>query len=249
MGFRLYNFTATPVNQNSFINGMKRIRYLKIEFDGQLKSFEIPAFRGAVVKKTGLENELFHNHKGQEGYHYRYPLIQYKTLWKHPSLLCLNQGVDEVHKFFENRDWSIELSGKKLDLKVNRLDLNRFNLQVWNKTFNYSLRNWIGLNQKNHDQYLKIESLEERIRFLEKKLVGNILAFAKGIDWHVDKQINLKITELNDIRPARVKDQKLIGFNLLFKTNVFLPNFIGLGKRVSHGYGVVKQIKDELNGY
>jgi hypothetical protein len=32
-----------------------------------------------------------------------------------------------------------------------------------------------------------------------------------------------------------------MGFNVNFKTNLFLPNFIGLGKGVSKGYGVVLQ--------
>jgi len=43
-------------------------------------------------------------------------------------------------------------------------------------------------------------------------LVGTILAFAKGIYWHVDKEINLKITDLSDPKTVKVKYQKLMGF-------------------------------------
>jgi hypothetical protein len=32
-----------------------------------------------------------------------------------------------------------------------------------------------------------------------------------------------------------------MGFNVNFKTNLFLPNFIGLGKGMSKGYSVVLQ--------
>jgi hypothetical protein len=222
---------------------MKKLRYLRVEFDGAIKPYEIPAFRGAVAEKAGLENALFHNHDKNAGLRYRYPLIQYKTLRQKPALLCIEQGVDEVHKFFENKNWEIAVSGEKLNLSIDKLDLNQFTMQVWNKTFAYGIRNWIALNQDNYQKYQALTGIAEKIEFLEKKLIGNILAFAKGIEWHVDKQIELKITDLKDPKPVKVKDQKLMGFNATFHTNVFLPNFIGLGKNVSLGYGVVKKLK------
>lgn len=224
---------------------MKKLRYLKVEFEGAIKPHEIPAFRGAVAQKAGLENPLFHNHDPGKGYLFRYPLIQYKTLRQKPALLCIEQGVEEVHKFFENKNWEIEISGEKLNLCIDKLDLNQFTMQVWNKSFDYSIRNWIALNQENYQKYQALTGIAEKTEFLEKKLVGNILAFAKGIDWHVDKTIDLKITDLKTPKPVKVKDQKLMGFNATFRTNVFLPNFIGLGKNVSLGYGVVKKLKKQ----
>jgi len=39
----------------------------------------------------------------------------------------------------------------------------------------------------------------------------------------------------------------MLAFNIEFKTNVFLPNFIGLGKGVSIGFGTIKQIYQKEN--
>jgi len=36
----------------------------------------------------------------------------------------------------------------------------------------------------------------------------------------------------------------MLGFNITFSTNVFIPNNIGLGKSVSLGYGIVNAIKN-----
>ena len=41
------------------------------------------------------------------------------------------------------------------------------------------------------------------------------------------------------------KRQKLMAFNVEFSTNAFLPSFIGLGKGVSHGFGIVFQNKQK----
>ena len=85
--------------------------------------------------------------------------------------------------------------------------------------------------------------------FLEKILIANILAFAKGINLFLEQQVKVKIEKILHSKTLSYKGVKLIGLDVRFATNFFLPNYIGLGKSVSHGYGIVKQIKplqDEL---
>ena len=162
---------------------------------------------------------------------------------RRPAIVCVDYGVDEIHKFFENQDWSIKISDRWLDMKIDRLNMNQFTMNVWDKMFSYNIKNWIALNTENYQKYQKLEGIVEQTRFLEKKLTGNILSFAKGIEWTVDKPIKLNITKLIDTRPVNLKKQKMMGFNLDFKCNVFLPNYIGLGKSISLGYGNVREIK------
>ena len=224
-------------------NTSKKIRILQVVFDTEIKAFEIPAFRGAIIKKVGLENILFHNHLDGNGFLYKYPLIQYKVVNNHPTIICFDYGVDEIHKFFENTDWSIKISDRWLNMKIERLNMNQFTMNVWDKMFNYRIYNWIALNKKNYELYQKLEGIVEQTQFLEKKLVGNILSFAKGIEWTIDKEVKLNITKIHDTRPVSLKGQKLLGFNLDFKCNVLIPSNIGLGKSVSVGYGNVREIK------
>jgi hypothetical protein len=147
--------------------------------------------------------------------------------------------VDEIHHFFENRDWSISISGRRLQMKVSQLDLNQFTMQVWDTFFTYRMRRWIGLNQQNWQRYQDIGDAAARIAFLERKLTGNILSLAKGIGWHVERPIETRIDSCSEPRPARVKGVMLGSFDLRFRSNVFLPNDLGLGKNVSLGYGTL----------
>ncbi len=145
---------------------VKRIRILTIIFDSEIKVWEVPALRGAVVEKVGKENIIFHNHLKNDAYLYRYPLIQYKQIRGKPALVCIEYGVDEIHKFFEKPDWSVKIGDRWLDMKIYKLLLNQFNMQVWESMFQYHIRNWIALNQENYRKYQQIEIEKERIEFL-----------------------------------------------------------------------------------
>lgn len=228
----------------------KKIKVLTVVFGAEIKGFEIPAFRSAVIEKAGRENVLFHNHLKNKGFLYKYPLIQYKMLHRNPCIICIDQGVDEIHKYFEKDSWDIKISGRWLDMKIERLNLNQFNIQVWDKMFSYSIMNWVALNQANFRKYIEMDDMTEKVKFLEDILKANILSFAKGIEWTVERPIHVKIKNMNPTRKVTLKEKDIIGFNVEFTTNVFLPNFIGLGKSVSLGYGVVRSMngkKDKQN--
>ncbi len=220
---------------------MKKIRLITVVFDTEIAGYEIPAFRGAVIKKVGIDNTLFHNHLKEDTFLYKYPLIQYKMLWKKPTIMCIDYGVDEIHKFFEKKDWNLKISDRWLEMSIDKLQMNQYVMQVWDKMFDYTIQNWIALNQENFLKYQRLEAMTDKIEFLEKTLKANILSFAKGIEWTVDKEIKLKIKDLIRLRSAKIKGRNMTGFDAEFSTNVFIPNYLGLGKSVSLGYGIVRQ--------
>lgn len=155
---------------------------------------------------------------------YKYQLIQYKVINKQTAIQCIDYGVDEIHKFFEKKSRNIVISERVLDMKIKSLQLNQFTMQVWNKKFDYSIHNWIVLNQENYPKYQALEILTERISFLKKTLIANIISFAIGIEWTIDKPIKLHIKEIKDTKSVTLKGKKIKGFDMDFTCNVFLPN-------------------------
>ena len=218
---------------------------LTILFEGKLKASEIPAFRAAIIEKAGREHDIFHNHKDDKNFFFRYPIIQYKQIQSHPAIQCIEDGVDGIHHFFAKKDWTLNINKNQLPILVHKLNMYQFNMQVWDKSFRYNIRNWIALNQNNYKKYNSIESLSERISMLEALLRGNILTLAKGINWTVDKEIKVSILEIQRVNTVILKDQAVLGFNLSFTCNVGLPDYIGLGKSVSVGYGMVFKIREQ----
>ena len=227
---------------------VKKLKVLEIIFNPEIQGRQISAFRGAIAEKVGLENILFHNHT-QNGLRYNYPYIQYKRLHKKAAIICIDQGVDEIYKLFNQPDWKINLNGEQLELKIEKLNVNSFSLNVWDKFFAYRIFNWLALNPENHKKFRSTDNLTERIKILEKILTANILSFAKGVNWQLEenKKIELHITNIIAEKVTKYKNIPHVAFDVEFKTNVFIPQHIGLGKAVSHGYGVIYIKKHKQN--
>ncbi len=223
---------------------MIKIRFLKIQFDTEIEAYEIPAFRGAVIAKAGNEHIIFHNHLNDREFLYGYPVIQYKRIGKNPAIICIDYGVEEIHHLFNNTNMEIVVGQRPVSLVVKNLQMQQYNLQVWEKHFDYRLYNWLALNQENYEKFQALKDELSQTLFLENILKANIISFAKGVKWDVDKQISVRIDEIIKSKTVPYKQQKLSAFDIRFRSNVFLPDFVGLGKGVSLGFGTVSQIKN-----
>jgi hypothetical protein len=223
------------------------LRLLSVTFQTTIEPWELSQFRGAMAHKVGLENEWFHNHNNEDPeqpkLHYRYPLIQYKLHQKHPMLLCLDKGVEEAHHFFAQPDWSLRIGKEAHDMRIQKLQLDEFNIRLLNRPQRYRLHNWLALNSENHKAYHDTLSIATQMQLLERVLTSHLLRFAEGIDWRVPDQIEIAVTALHKVNRVSFKEFKKEAFNIDFVSNLFIPDFVGLGQGSSLGFGVVKRYK------
>jgi hypothetical protein len=225
---------------------MPRTRYLRIRFNNPIYPREIPCFRAAVIEETERQSNLFHNHKGDTSFIYRYPLIQYKVMNRKAGMVCLNQGTDDIHYLLQKRQIRLQLGDQPpADFQIEDIHLHYFDVQLWKADLHYSLLNWQALNQQNFAEYQSLTTEMEELQFLEKLLKGHLLAFASGIDWDVEEEIKVRITNLKQKKWLPYKGKKILTFTLNFTTNVSLPDYIGLGKGSSVGFGSVKRFNGQ----
>jgi hypothetical protein len=223
---------------------MTKLRLLSVQFDTPIDPWELPAFRGAVAAKAGLEHDMFHNHDNESGgFHYRLPLIQYKQDRGLPMLVCLNEGIEELHHFFSQPDWTVNLNGRKAPVRIHKLDVKQYTLGAWDKTFRYHLRDWIGLRDENYGQYTRLDGVVERLSHLQKVLQNQLVALLQQLDCTPETEIQVKIQQVQRERWVTFKGVKVLAFSLEFTANVALPNYIGLGKGCSMGWGVLKGLR------
>lgn len=228
---------------------MKNIKVLKVKFDTLLHPSKIPQFRGAVVQKVGREDTLlFHHHLNDTQYLYHYPLIQYACIYQHPSIVCLEEGTTEIHKLFAQPSWDVTIGEEEVALKIDTLNMHQFTLQLTDQQREYRLFNWLALGQEKYQEYQQLTGLVAQIQFLEKILVGNILSFASGIGWYIEHPIELAILQLKEPRGMNFKSTRLLAFDVTFACNVFIPNDIGLGRKVSMGFGRVREVRKSGEG-
>ncbi len=231
---------------------MKRLRILQVSFDTNLEPYQLPAFRGAVAKKVGIEHEWFHNHDNENGgTHNRYPLIQYKLdTYKgqmRPMLLCLEHGIEEAHHLFSQPDWTVNILGESRDLKIANLNVNQYTLNTWERPFRYRIHKWQAMNTDNFDKFRTLRGVVDRTSFLETLLHNQIQSFAKGVDWDLTADFTVKVlTEPCEEWLQYKNRQKTLVFTVDFECPISLPEFIGLGKGASRGLGVVRKMRERI---
>jgi len=229
---------------------MPKIKYLRIRFDQNIFPSDIHRFRAAVIEKTQRKSSLFHNHNGNDQFEYRYPLIQYKVTNKKASLICLEEGTDEIHQLFLQKDLNLRVGSNIAEYKVEDISLNQFLVQTWNSTFEYSLLNWLPLNQENHKKFIALEdNLPEQVKILERTLLGHILAFATGIGWKVEEKIIADIIDVKEMKLLPFKGHKMLSISLSFRSNITFPDYIALGKGGSVGFGVLRKLNFKEDSY
>lgn len=223
------------------------IKILKIQFSNEIQRHEIPLFRGAVIHAVGASGSLlFHNHEG-DGLRYAYPLIQYKRIRGKAAIVCVGEGTEEIGKFFSSNELVVQIGNRTVRLEIDSIKADRCLVQVWEDRFTYHLRKWLPLNQENYAKYMALESLAEKYAMLEKLLTANILSMAKGLGIHFEKQVECRITAMDEPRLITFKGVKMMAFDAEFKCNVSLPDYVGLGKGVSLGMGTVVRKYEKKN--
>jgi hypothetical protein len=222
-----------------------RTSLLVIIFNNLIKQNEIPKFRGAVINTLTSNNILFHNHT-DDGFRYAYPLVQYKRINGKAAIVCIDEGAESIGGFFTNLRESVTIGNQIIQLELETVNANKMLVQVWEGEFVYSLRKWLPFNHENYEKYLGTDDLKGKIVFLEKILVGNILSFAKGLNICFEQEVKVCITTLEEKGAMKYKNINFASFDVIFKTNVSLPNYIGLGKGVSHGFGTIVRMDKEL---
>lgn len=217
-------------------------RILIVRFVNELQHRELSQFRGAVINAVGGSDILFHNHQ-DNGFRYSYPLIQYKCIGGRAALVCIGDGTEAIGDFFANASFDVHLGDKRMKLVVESVDAKQFLMQCSDDMFSYSLHKWMPLNQENYTQYMALDGLVERTKMLESLLTANIISMAKGLGVIIDKQVVVSMQSVDNERKYMYKGIKMQCFDVEFKCNVSLPDFVGLGKGVSLGYGMVTMKK------
>lgn len=226
---------------------MKHLRTLAVTFDTDLPPWQLPQFRAAIAHKVGLEHEWFHNHdNAQGGYHQRYPLIQYKTNpgkdKTRPMLLCIENGIEEAHHFFSQADWSLRIGREEHNMRIARLDVKQYRLEMTDQLLRYRVHHWQALNREHYEEYQSMQGIASRYALLERLLCAHLLSFARGVNWQLEERFDLNITKSVGEKWTSYKDIKVLCFSLEFSCNLRLPEWIGLGKGSSSGFGVIRPV-------
>jgi len=215
-----------------------KIDYTILQFDNiSLKTRHGAKLRGFFANNYKAE-EVMHNHKGDKLV-FKYPKVQYKIIDNIPIVCGIQNGANILSKIGFEID-QINIEGKEIQVLQKHILKKTVEFGVTNDYIKYKfVTPWVALNQKNVTQY-KLAKEIEREELLKKILVGNILSMAKGLNYTVDKKICvwLNVDNIN-VNFKNIKMSAFVGF---FKVNFEIPDYFGLGKSVSRGFGTIVHV-------
>lgn len=222
------------------MNTAHQIDTLALSFRLPIYTRQIPAWRGAFVEMAGWEADLLHNHQpgeDAEAVIYRYPLVQYRVREGLASIFALNQGIEAVQQVLFTKKWEINWKNRVTGLVIqNQPERIRHTLEI-GQFHRRQMFKYLPFNAENYAKWLECNSLVERAALLERVLRGHILSCLWGLGWEGKEEIQVVVQEIRKTQLIPYHDQRLMAFDLVFDTNVNLPEGIALGKAVSFGFG------------
>lgn len=235
------------------------VRFLEYE----LRPDQIQSFKTLINSVVEGQIQEFHNHTGEgEQTLLGYPSIQYrsiKTEMIHESgyrkffylagLFAVGKGVGVVMNFLEfvraNNAPRILL---EFDIEDYSVELN-----LLNQPKKYKINHWLPLNVSYRaDNHEKIDnfkiwtsnlSMVQRVQFLEGILMGQIIDFCYAMGHQIpENQLKVTILDYHQLGAKNFtnNDKKGIhfeAFDVIYEANISLPDYIGLGKGKSKGFG------------
>jgi len=195
-----------------------------------------------VLGRDGA-HDLFHNHKGQKALH-RYPLIQYRVSNNMLTLFAIGEAVPALIKVVVDAD---------LDNRSHRITLNNVTMQKGKAELTPSKRNeyyrlmdWVAFNNEVfNEKWNTSYSFLERVGLLNDAISGHLRVLGYQLLPQEDVQkIEGELYMLTNRKTQDLYGNKVMGFNVIFKTPYHLPENFALGRGISLGTGTFQKLRN-----
>jgi hypothetical protein len=205
------------------------ICYAILETDSaKISAMELRGYLGYLF----VNDSEFHHHS-ESSYHY--PLIQYKKI---DHKLIIIGFVNYANCLFSKISQLEYIITPNRKIPIQNIHLENKTFLIEEKQCQYRfVTPWIALNSTNYAKYMEMQGTMRK-EFLSKILVGNILSMLKGFGISYEKRIIVTLDKIKTI-VTKAHENQFAGFYCSWNSNISLPNYIGLGKSVSKGFGVL----------
>lgn len=187
------------------------------------------------------EYPIFHNHYGDRCL-YTDSRIQYKIINRIGYILGIEEGAESI-KMLSDID-ELRLGDSIYNVIPTFCDKEEI-IMPTKEFLQYDLASyWLPFKSENYEIFKTLKDRTEKKWFINDMLRNNIISMCKGYGLNVDKRkhtiyVNSRFKQSMSF--YKIPRTSYIGE---FRTNMILPDFFGLGEKVSAGFGVIKRRLD-----
>ena len=170
---------------------------------------------------------------------YRYPVVQYKTIDRIPTVIGINEGA-QVLKQISDASQKIRLGTGTFTITGHSaaIKAEEFGIADTIRPYEFAT-SWLPFSQENYKRFYKLKGKEERDEFVRKSLVRNISSLSKSLGYDIPVPIRCD-TNLH-FQKDRKDGVSVMAFTGKFQVNFLIPDLLGIGRSVSYGFGAVQQ--------
>lgn len=211
---------------------------LKLQFLSGLDNPRSAMYLRGALGSLPESNPLFHQHHASGDRIYHTPLIQYKVIEGSPIIVGIGPGAFALGNCnLVNK--KLRLGDCEREVITQETAFTSIEIGYAPTVLEYSFASpWIALNQDNYKAYIRSGNHRQRMNLLERVLIGNTISFSKGIGYNVDYSLECRLSNLSS-HELTFKNTPLLGFRGQFCINYRFPDYWGIGKSASQGFGTI----------
>jgi len=205
--------------------------------------FSIHELRSFFHKKSAEYTRL---HKDSTpGFIHRYPVVQCKQIKSMLMVIGIRQGAEFLQEIsgtaeeFRSRENTCIISGRDREIRN-----EEFGISDKIRTCEF-LTPWLALNQQNAKKFYDLKGKPERDAFMQKILTGHLITLARSIDYDLPAPL---ICECRvRFKRQRIHQENVMVFLGTFRTNLRIPDYLGVGQSISSGFGTIRCMDSYLS--
>jgi len=199
--------------------------------------FSLGELRLYLAAKLG-EYTLLHKEKSS-GFVYRYPVVQCKQIRNQIIVLGISQGAGFLAGLTTGlKEISTGRSACTILERDTAIRCEEFGIGI-PQSFEF-LTPYPALNQQNAKKFYTLQGKPDRDAFMHRILVEDLEKLAKSLDYTIPGPISCEATIR--FRIDRIGRENVIVFLGRFRTNLIIPDYFGVGRSASQGFGTIRRL-------
>jgi hypothetical protein len=184
-------------------------------------------------------------HRNDAGFIHRYPVLQCKQIRGDLMVTGVCQGADCLYRItLEQTELGAGESACLITARDPAIRSERFGISDDVITYEF-LTPWLALNQQHAKKFYDLSGKPQRDAFMHNLLTDQLQTLAKSLDYDETAPISCDVKVR--FRRDRIGRENMMVFLGRFQTNLRIPDYLGIGRSVSAGFGTIKRIMESHN--
>jgi len=215
------------------------LKLFTITIDSNRSRLEtVDQLRPFLAGKFSLYTDL---HKEESArFIHRYPVLQCKIVENRILVLGINEGAEFLREFSgETTGFSANGIACTITEREPLVRDEEFALRAEATSYEF-LTQWLALNQQNAKKFYTLQGKPARDTFMKMILADNLATLAKSLGYDLPSPITCEGTIR--FKKDRIDNTNVMVFSGKFRTNLRIPDYLGIGQSVSAGFGTLRKV-------